>query len=114
MNKRIVSNTGPIIALSSVNHLEILDKLFSSVSIPEAVHKEILDGGASNAGIKSYNEASWIHEQIVSIRKEQAGVQSGPQAGSQPGIIRRKKAAPNPGAYRTRKGYHPEKNATGR
>lgn len=60
MNGNLISNTGPIIALSVVDHLEILHELFKSVSIPEAVHKEILDGGDNDAGIESYSQASWI------------------------------------------------------
>ncbi len=38
----IVTNTGPLIALAKINQLALLSKLFASVSIPPAVHRELL------------------------------------------------------------------------
>ncbi|MBL1265846.1 DUF3368 domain-containing protein [Methylomicrobium sp. RS1] len=37
----IVANTTPIISLASIGRLDILEKLFGSVMIPEAVYQEI-------------------------------------------------------------------------
>jgi predicted nucleic acid-binding protein len=44
MTGRLVSNTGPVIALALIDRLDILQKLFQQVSIPDAVHKELLEG----------------------------------------------------------------------
>ncbi|MCU0571990.1 MAG: hypothetical protein MUC41_03250 [Syntrophobacteraceae bacterium] len=60
MTREIVCNTGPLIALAIVNHLQILQSLFQRVLIPEAVHKEILQGGASSAGLSAYGEVDWV------------------------------------------------------
>jgi len=60
MNGRIVSNTGPIIALSTIEKLEILQQIFHEVVVPEKVHQEISAGGRDLAGLKSYQKASWI------------------------------------------------------
>ncbi len=38
----IVSNTGPLIALGKVDHLNVLEQLFGSVHIPPTVHRELL------------------------------------------------------------------------
>jgi uncharacterized protein len=38
----IVSNTGPLIALSKVDQLDLLKHLFGEVYIPPAVHRELL------------------------------------------------------------------------
>ncbi|MCH5585405.1 hypothetical protein MK805_10625 [Shimazuella sp. AN120528] len=38
--KEIVCNTSPIIALSKIGHVEILDELFDRVYIPNAVYRE--------------------------------------------------------------------------
>lgn len=38
----IVSNTGPLIALAKVDHLDLLNKLFGQVYIPTVVHRELL------------------------------------------------------------------------
>jgi predicted nucleic acid-binding protein len=37
----VVSNTSPIISLSSINQIDLLKKLFGKVYIPQAVYDEI-------------------------------------------------------------------------
>ncbi len=58
MKRRLVSNTGPLVALALVERLDILESLFETTTIPEAVHEEILEGGAINAGVRGYRGAS--------------------------------------------------------
>jgi len=70
MNGRIVSNTGPLIALAMINQLDILRILFSEVIIPGAVHYEILEGGAVSRGVASYQNASWIQVRELSNHLE--------------------------------------------
>ncbi|MBI4687873.1 MAG: DUF3368 domain-containing protein [Nitrospirae bacterium] len=62
----LISNTGPIIALALIDRLDILQTLFQKVIVPDAVHKELLDGGTSGNGIISYKKASWIRVQSLS------------------------------------------------
>ena len=58
---KIVSNTGPIIALAKIGHLFILNQLASEVVIPPMVHKELLGkiGGESEQIEKALKE--FIH-----------------------------------------------------
>lgn len=56
----IVSNTGPLIALASIDQLGILRPLFNLVIVSEWVNQEILQGGFSKAGISVYRKADWI------------------------------------------------------
>ncbi len=37
----VISNTTPIISLASINRLDLLEKMFSKIVIPEAVYNEI-------------------------------------------------------------------------
>lgn len=61
MTKReVVSDTGPLIALAAINHLNLLEKLISSVIVPQAVHDEIIAGGLLAAGRSVYEQATWI------------------------------------------------------
>lgn len=60
MNNRLICNTGPIIALSMIDRIDILRHLFELVAVPEEVHKEILEGGATNKGLANYQKAQWI------------------------------------------------------
>jgi len=60
MNGKVICNTGPIVALSIIDRIDILRQLFEFVAVPEAVHKEILEGGAINAGLANYRKVKWI------------------------------------------------------
>ena len=60
MNYKAICNTGPIIALSIIDSLDILRHLFEFVAVPEAVHQEILEGGTTNAGLANYRKVKWI------------------------------------------------------
>lgn len=46
MSERIVSNTGPLIALAIIDQLAILQQLYQEVLVPDMVHQEVLQGGA--------------------------------------------------------------------
>jgi predicted nucleic acid-binding protein len=43
----LISNTGPVLALSGAGCLELLRDLYSSVTVPNAVHEELVQGGKS-------------------------------------------------------------------
>ncbi len=60
MNSRVICNTGPLIALSVIDRIDILRHLFEFVAVPEEVHKEILEGGATNAGLANYQKVRWL------------------------------------------------------
>ena len=66
MKGSLVSNTGPLIALALIDRLDILQIIFQKVIIPEAVHKEMLEGGDSSHGLHSYQNASQINVQSLS------------------------------------------------
>jgi uncharacterized protein len=57
---RLVANTGPVIALASIDRLDILHTFFISVQIPQAVHDEIMQGGSRFTGLAAYRRADWI------------------------------------------------------
>ena len=60
MKRQLICNTGPLIAFSIINRLDVLHHLFSNIVIPEAVHREILEGGANNIGLTNYQQVKWI------------------------------------------------------
>ncbi|RLC09790.1 MAG: DUF3368 domain-containing protein [Deltaproteobacteria bacterium] len=66
MNGCIVSNTGPLIGLAIIGHLDILDKIFDEVSVPETVNYEMLEGGSMNTGVASYRNSLWIQVRQLS------------------------------------------------
>lgn len=65
MKGRLVSNTGPVIALSSIDRLEILRGIFEEIILPETVHLEIIRGGRNFIGLECYRKATWIKVQSL-------------------------------------------------
>jgi predicted nucleic acid-binding protein len=65
----IVSNTTPLIALSSINQLELLPKLFDSIIIAEAVRDEVNADGLVK--VPDPKELAWINirENILDIKE---------------------------------------------
>jgi hypothetical protein len=57
---RIVCNSGPLIALGILGKLELLQSLFDEVLIPDAVQREIVQGGVKLAALESFQMALWI------------------------------------------------------
>jgi len=66
MNGKLICNTGPLVALSIIDQIDILRRLFEFVAVPEAVHREILEGGATNAGLSNYHKVQWIKVMALS------------------------------------------------
>jgi predicted nucleic acid-binding protein len=60
MNRGIICNTGPLIALALIDRMDVLQDLFEFVAIPEEVHEEILRGGLQKAGLANYEKVAWI------------------------------------------------------
>lgn len=65
---RIVSNTGPIIALMIIGRLGILKEIFDEVVIPYEVHQELMKGKSvkdfvNPMRITVYEEEKWIKVQ---------------------------------------------------
>lgn len=59
----VVSNSSPIIALASIEHINILNKLYDSVTIPNAVFQEITKENLP--GCKEVNSLDWFKKATV-------------------------------------------------
>jgi predicted nucleic acid-binding protein len=70
MNGKLVCNTGPLVALSIIDQLDVLKRLFELVAVPEAVHREILEGGTTNAGLSNYHKVQWIKASVILLAME--------------------------------------------
>ncbi len=51
----VLSDSGPLIALSKIKHLDILRKFFDKIIIPQAVWTEVVEKGAGRPGSKELN-----------------------------------------------------------
>ena len=64
-NLTVVSDSGPLIALSSIQKLDLLRLLFGSIVIPEAVYQEVVLLGKGRPGEQEVKQAAWIHQEPV-------------------------------------------------
>jgi predicted nucleic acid-binding protein len=56
----VVCDTGPLIALSLIDHLQILQQLFGRVLVPRAVLDEVSAGGGQRPGSQAILSADWF------------------------------------------------------
>lgn len=61
----VVSNSGPLIALSSIRQLDVLKQLFGAIVIPEAVYQEVVLLGKGRPGQQEVKQADWIQSKQV-------------------------------------------------
>jgi uncharacterized protein len=66
----VVSNSTPLIALSSIGKIDVLKKTFQTIIIPEAVYNEVVVQGKGKIGSEAIQEActDWISIQKVKNR----------------------------------------------
>jgi len=56
--KKVICNASPLIALSSISQLELLEKIFKKIIIPEAVYKEVVEEGKGKTGAKEVENSN--------------------------------------------------------
>ena len=61
----VVSNSSPLIALGRIQHLDILPSLFTEITVPTAVYKEVVVNGVSQPGASALAKAEWMTVQPV-------------------------------------------------
>ncbi len=64
----IVSDTSPINNLAAINHLHLLNQLYGTVLIPNAVYQELTDPDFPVAGASEVQTLDWIQTRAVSDR----------------------------------------------
>jgi uncharacterized protein len=61
----IVANSSPLISLSSVKALPLVQALYRDIYVAEAVYREIVVAGAGKAGSSEVAAAHWIKRRTV-------------------------------------------------
>lgn len=64
----VVSNSSPLIGLSAIGRLDLLQTLYQSIYIPESVYDEVTEG-ENRIGANEISNASWIKKRKVSLQK---------------------------------------------
>lgn len=61
----VISNTSPIINLAAIGRLELLQQLYGTIAIPQAVYHEIVVRGSGQSGALEIQTASWVERHHV-------------------------------------------------
>lgn len=56
----VISDSGPLIALSKINYIHILKSFFGEIHIPQAVWTEVVEMGEGRPGSEEVKQAKWI------------------------------------------------------
>ena len=64
-NLKVITNTTPIIALSSIGQITLLKRMYGKIYIPQAVYDEIIIKKDSIAAKELVNNKDWIVRTIV-------------------------------------------------
>jgi predicted nucleic acid-binding protein len=68
----VVSNTSPLIALSSIGHIDILHKLYGDIAIPDAVFEEVTKDDLP--GCEEVRSLDWFKQKAVENKAEAASL----------------------------------------
>lgn len=61
----IVSNTSPILSLAQVHQLTLLEQIYGTIVVPQAVYNEATVGGPGRHWATQVQNAAWIQTQQV-------------------------------------------------
>jgi predicted nucleic acid-binding protein len=67
MRRTVIVNTSPLFYLHKVGHLNILEKLYREIVIPEAVAKEIEEGKRCGEDVPKIKDYSWVKVKKVRV-----------------------------------------------
>ena len=70
---KIVTNSTPLIELSKIKQLDLLQEVYGAILIPEEVYIEVVIDGTGKPGAAEVEAAQWIHCQSVTD-KDQVGI----------------------------------------
>jgi len=62
---KIVCDSTALIGLAKIGKLELLEKIFGEVFVPNAVFAEVVDRGKGRPGAKEVQDAKWIRKRTV-------------------------------------------------
>lgn len=66
----VISNSSPLIALSLISQLNLLEELFGEIFIPPEIYQEIVIRGKGKVGEKEVKGANWV--KVIEIKERKA------------------------------------------
>lgn len=65
MSKTVIADSSCLIGLCKINKLFILEKIFGSILIPEAVYHEVVIKGKGRPGAEEVKNSDWIEQRKI-------------------------------------------------
>lgn len=66
----VVTNSGPLIALATIEKLDLLGSLFGTVLVPDAVFQEVTWLGKERPGAAELSQAQWVQRVILEVKPD--------------------------------------------
>lgn len=66
-NRMIVTNSGPLMALGKLGHLDLLGRLYEQVAMPAAVYDEVVVKGLTQGYLDSYQAQLAIQRKYLAV-----------------------------------------------
>lgn len=67
---KVVCNSSPLVNLSRIGRLYILEKLYTEIAIPQAVYQEVVISGQGLPGSDEISKADWISVKNIEDRRQ--------------------------------------------
>lgn len=91
---KVISNSSPLVDFTTLGRLDLLQKIYGTLVIPEAVYQEVRVVGQGYPGRAAIEQANWIVRETVSDRTAVAALHSLGRGEAEAIIL----AVENPGA----------------
>ena len=65
----VVSNASPLVALARIGQLDLIEKLYGQILIPQAVWDEVVIEGEGQPGAEEVSSADWIRTHAIANRQ---------------------------------------------
>ncbi len=63
--RKVISNTTPILTLLKIGKLEILQKLYGQIIVPNSVYQEIEEGKHKELLIEMTEKGTWLSPKLI-------------------------------------------------
>jgi len=66
---KVICDSSVLIGLTKIGKIQLLNQIFRSIYLPEAVFHEVVTKGRGKPGVKEISNAKWIYKKAVQDRR---------------------------------------------
>jgi len=66
---KVICDSSVLIGLAKIGKIQLLNQIFHSIYLPDAVFREVVTKGRGKPGVKEISSAKWIYKKAVKDRR---------------------------------------------